>query len=406
MCKFEKMQKILFTCFCFLCHISFVFNQEIIRNSDKEWILVYKDGTFRQLDFEQESDLQKFEEKILSDSTFQKFDYDEDNFYYRKSYILNEKCNFLKFNSEMTYNEALKNKELIEAELNKAKSENEKEEIKKLKKLFSEANKTEQSTYKQKNVILKKCSEYYSILNMSPQNRKETLNKNYKIVYKGDQKNPNYDITELKLDNKDQDQQSKSSEEKTSEVAENQPKKTIDPVKFKHEDVINNPPFKKYKIVVDSIDNFTKKNRKELEKDLLFSYTDESLKNFQKTRDYIICEAYMTKIPGFITLNLEININSINTTNQFGSIDRGSYLLVKLINGENIKLYCNRTDKGQLNPVEGVTIYRTTYIIDTTSESDLKKYEVDKIRLIWSTGYDEYDITNMDFFINQIKSLN
>jgi len=31
---------------------------------------------------------------------------------------------------------------------------------------------------------------------------------------------------------------------------------------------------------------------------------------------------------------------------------------------------------------------------------------VDKIRLIWSTGYDEYDITNMDFFINQIKSLN
>lgn len=402
--KFNKMQKILLICISFLGFYPFLISQELVKNSDKEWVLIYKDGTFRRLDFDNNDDIYLFEDKIAKDSSLQQFEYDEDKFYYVKTYVMNEKCNYLFYNNEIEYQDATKNKQIIEQEFNFANQEKNNIEIKRLKKLLSESNKSLQNLYKKKIELEKKCNEYNSILNTSSKKRKEILTKSYNIKYKGSQINPYHEISELKFESTPTTNEP-NLETKKDSLSKELPK-TIEIVKFRHDDVYKNPPFHKYKIVVDTFDSFTKKNRLELEDDLLFSYTDENLKNFQKLRDYIICHAYITKIPGFLTLNLEININSINTSTQFGTIEKGSYLLVKLINGENIKLFCNRSDKGLLNPVDGVTLYRTTYIIDKDAESSLKKYEVDKIRLIWSTGYDEYDITNMDFFINQIKSLN
>ncbi len=67
---------------------------------------------------------------------------------------------------------------------------------------------------------------------------------------------------------------------------------------------------------------------------------------------------------------------------------------------------CNHTDKGKVDPIDGTTTYTTQFVIDRNAENKLEKYEVDKLRLIWSTGFDEFDILNMDFFMNQIRSLN
>lgn len=398
------MLKNLLICISFLGFFPNLIGQELIKNSDNEWVLIYKDGTFRRLDFDVNDDIYLFEEKIAKDTTLQQFEYDEDKFYYVKAFVMNEKCNYLSYNNEIEYQDALKSKQIIEQEYNFANQEKNKNEIKRLKKILSDSNKSLQNLDKKKKELEKKCSEHKSILNTSSKKRKEILTKSYNIKYNGSQINPNHEISELKFESTPNINEPNLETNKDT-LSKEQPK-TNEVIRFRHDDVYKNPPFHKYKIVVDTFDNFTKKNRIELEDDLLFSYTDENLKNFQKLRDYIICHAYMTKIPGFLTLNLEININSINTSTQFGTIEKGSYLLLKLINGENIKLFCNRSDKGLLNPVDGVTIYRTTYIIDKDAESSMKKYEVDKIRLIWSTGYDEYDITNMDFFINQIKSLN
>ena len=39
-------------------------------------------------------------------------------------------------------------------------------------------------------------------------------------------------------------------------------------------------------------------------------------------------------------------------------------------------------------------------------EKALKKGEVDRVRIIWDAGYEDYEVYNLDFFINQFKCLN
>ena len=79
-------------------------------------------------------------------------------------------------------------------------------------------------------------------------------------------------------------------------------------------------------------------------------------------------------------------------------------------NHQDLVVLASKDDYDVLNTMlknqDGTTTYNTQYVIDSISESKLKKYEVDKLRLIWSTGFDEFDLVNIDFFINQFRSLN
>ncbi len=166
-------------------------------------------------------------------------------------------------------------------------------------------------------------------------------------------------------------------------------------------------PPQNFKIAFDGVDAFTGKNRKEVEKSLFFTHTDEALKTYvkDKGRDYIVGEAYLSRFGGYNYLNIYFNIASDNTQRQFGLLEKGSSLNIKLLNGEKIRLLNNRTDGGNSDPKNGCTIYKGQYQIDPEDEKVLAKELIDTIVVVWTTGFDEYEITETDFLINQIRSL-
>ena len=45
------------------------------------------------------------------------------------------------------------------------------------------------------------------------------------------------------------------------------------------------------------------------------------------------------------------------------------------------------------------------YPINSSVLATLAKGEVDTIRMYWSSGFEEYEVYNLDFFINQIRCL-
>lgn len=172
------------------------------------------------------------------------------------------------------------------------------------------------------------------------------------------------------------------------------------------DDVMRYPPPRKCNLTFDDIDEFSGKKRREVAKEGLFSHTAEEMRPFFKDRHYITCQAYLSSLSGGYTyLSLEIKIANENAQRDYGMIEKGSILNIKLLNNDNIKLFNNKTDVGVINELDRSVTYFAQYIISSGNEKSLRKSEIDKIRMIWSSGYEDYEVHNVDFFTNQLNCL-
>lgn len=154
------------------------------------------------------------------------------------------------------------------------------------------------------------------------------------------------------------------------------------------------------------VDKFTGKLRRELEPVLLFTHTPKDLRPFLRDREYITCRAYLADLSdGLLFLSLEFSIASNNAPAAFGGIPNGSIISILPMKGETIRLFNSKTDAGIFDSGKGVYVYRAQFQISGLQEKVLQSVEVDKIRVIWATGYEDYDVFDLDFFRNQINCL-
>lgn len=157
----------------------------------------------------------------------------------------------------------------------------------------------------------------------------------------------------------------------------------------------------------NGIDAFTNKLKKELQQELFFSFTDERLKPYLKDRDYVTCYGFLTSISGgFRYLTLVFAIASKNATREYGYIKNGSLLNLKLLDGQTVSLFSQSENQGIPDPKTGDMVYKVRYPVDFQKEKTLLKSGIDRVRVVWSTGYEDYEVYNVDFFINQLNCLN
>lgn len=152
-------------------------------------------------------------------------------------------------------------------------------------------------------------------------------------------------------------------------------------------------------------DEFTNKLKIAMKPQLFFSYTQEDLKPFMREKDYLTCTGYLSSVLGMTILNIRFEIESTMAQREYGEILAGTQLLVKLLDGETIVLDCQESDKGIINEAEGKTIYRTYFSVDKPEIRRLQRSEVISARMLWSIGYEDYEVNELDFFINQLNCL-
>lgn len=175
-----------------------------------------------------------------------------------------------------------------------------------------------------------------------------------------------------------------------------------------NQDLIMNPPSTPCSLAYDGIDEFTGKRRWEMPKQVFFTHTSDRLKPFFKERNHITVEGFLSGASGnggTYYLNLNIIILSEMAQREFGVLEKASILTLKLINGSNVKLFNTKTSTGTLDKVEKLVEYRAQYMINSDNLKSLRKSEVDKARIVWGTGYEDYEVYNLDFFIDQIDCL-
>jgi hypothetical protein len=173
------------------------------------------------------------------------------------------------------------------------------------------------------------------------------------------------------------------------------------------EDVMYNPPQKDCNLVFDGVDEFMGKTRKDVERDVLFTFTNNDMRRYMKADDYIACEGNLTQIKGgVLLLNLFISIHTTDGQRAFGGLTKGNLITLKMINGESINLVNNQSDNGFYDPLKKQHTFIGQFRINSGQEKALKKCEVDVVRIIWDAGFEDYEVYNLDFFINQFKCLN
>lgn len=153
-------------------------------------------------------------------------------------------------------------------------------------------------------------------------------------------------------------------------------------------------------------DQSTGRMRKELDAQHLFSFTDEKLRMFLKDKEYLSCKGYLSSLDGgYRFLTLEFTFSTPNAREAYGFIEKGSILTIRLINGDFINLKSGSMDRGSYDTKENLLTYRVHYGIAGDQLSFLEKSEVDKIRVFWSSGYEEYEVYQLDFFMKQLACL-
>lgn len=145
--------------------------------------------------------------------------------------------------------------------------------------------------------------------------------------------------------------------------------------------------------------------RKDLEKQLLFTHTDERLRIFLKDKEYLSCEGYLSSYEGFRFLTLSFGFAYPNAREAYGFIEKGSTLTIKLLNGQFINLQSGTMDKGSYDIQREVLTYLVQYPIDPSVLGLLQNSEIESVRVFWSSGYEEYPVFNLDFFQKQLKCL-
>lgn len=146
--------------------------------------------------------------------------------------------------------------------------------------------------------------------------------------------------------------------------------------------------------------------RVDVKKELFFTHTSEQLRPFFKDRDYLRCEGYLTYISGgYYFFNLNFTVATPNANEEFGGIQQGAALYIELMNGNSIRLVARDASFGQYDEEQQVYKYSAQYPLSAAHVKRLGMGEVDKVRVIWTQGYENYEVYYLDFFINQFNCL-
>jgi hypothetical protein len=165
------------------------------------------------------------------------------------------------------------------------------------------------------------------------------------------------------------------------------------------------PPTPPCRIASSSRDEFSGEISRELARAELFRYTNPVLKTYLQGKTHIICEAALTSSGPNATLILTFNINDPNARKAFGRLEKNSIASLKFLDGSMLELQNAIADDGVFSLENDASIFRGQYPLTPEILKKLRHTGLDKVRILWSKGYDDYDVQQVDLLMRQAECL-
>ena len=137
----------------------------------------------------------------------------------------------------------------------------------------------------------------------------------------------------------------------------------------------------------------------------IFKHTDDDLRPYFRDKDLVTCSGQLSQIGEAVYLNLEFSIASPNAQKNFGKLPESSLMRLTLVDGTAIDLVNLQGDGGRIDPYSGNTLFVGRYLLEGNHQKRLAKTELDKMRVVWTSGYEDYDIFAVDFLVDQFTCL-
>lgn len=170
-------------------------------------------------------------------------------------------------------------------------------------------------------------------------------------------------------------------------------------------DVYMNTPPPDCAIAFEGKDDFTGKMKRETSPTRFFTHTDDVMRKALADKDFITCDITGTKVESsrYTYLNLNFTILSKDIQRSLGFLDKGTPIIFVLVNGTKVTLRTTKTDIGVVDIDKGTTTYRAQLVAE--SITDMTGSELDYVRVNWSSGYEDYEIFDVDILKNLFNCL-
>jgi len=165
------------------------------------------------------------------------------------------------------------------------------------------------------------------------------------------------------------------------------------------------PPLPPCALAMDRRDEFSGETQRETARTELFRYTNPVLKSYLQGKVHILCEAALSTIGPNTTLLLTFTIRDPNVRKAFGNLPKNSLATLQTLDGATYTINNQQLSEGLADDSGQVFTYRGQYPLDKTVLKKLRSTGLDKVRIAWSTGYEDYDVQNVDLLIRQAQCL-
>lgn len=145
--------------------------------------------------------------------------------------------------------------------------------------------------------------------------------------------------------------------------------------------------------------------RIDLEPQYFFSFSHPEIKNFFKEDNLIKTYCQISKNEGVFSLNLNLVLSSSVAQKDYGIISNDSNLNIHFINGNYINLKCTKGSLGKVKEFQNSTVYALSYGLDKGHVKKLSKHDIDKVKVEWSSGVEEYEVFDVDAILDQMSCM-
>lgn len=157
----------------------------------------------------------------------------------------------------------------------------------------------------------------------------------------------------------------------------------------------------------DEVDDFTGSIKKVTYSDKFIAHTDSSLMKYYKRKknQYFEVDAYTARVDDVYAIYFYITIQTKKAYDYYGVLSSKAKVIFKLEDGSTMEFKIGSSDYGDVNYDGGYTTYSTYFVVEDWQMQILEKLSVQKVRIYWSKGYEDYDCDSPDLLKEKLSCL-
>ncbi|TVR81783.1 MAG: hypothetical protein EA409_06475 [Saprospirales bacterium] len=137
----------------------------------------------------------------------------------------------------------------------------------------------------------------------------------------------------------------------------------------------------------------------------LFFFLPEEMRLTLRGRPIISCNiSARRKGPGlFLTFHFTLHIPSARRS--FTGLPENTPIRIRLMNGEIVNLHNLRMDNGTYDERTNTVSFTAITPLSKSNEMRFRETEVDQIRVVWATGFEDYEVYDINLIRDHLKCL-